>query len=51
MTWGWSGCKGAHHTGTLVPVFAAGPGAELFDGPDIDNTDIGNLLFVAVNAD
>jgi alkaline phosphatase len=51
VAWGWSGCEGAHHTSTRVPVFAAGPGAGLFDGPDLDNTDIGNLLFVAVSAD
>jgi len=51
VAWGWSGCEGAHHTGTRVPVFAAGPGAEQFDGPDLDNTDIGNLLFVAASGD
>jgi alkaline phosphatase len=28
--WGWSGCEGAHHTATKVPVFAAGPGADHF---------------------
>ncbi len=51
VAWGWSGCEGAHHTSTKVPVFAAGPGAEQFDRADLDNTDIGNLLFVAVSAD
>ena len=49
--WGWSGCAGAHHTRTRVPVFAAGPGADRFDRADLENTDIGMLLFEAVGAD
>ena len=51
VAWGWSGCEGTHHTSTKVPVFATGPGAEQFDRADLDNTDIGNLLFVAVSPD
>lgn len=49
LTWGWSGCEGGHHTPVKVPVFASGPGAERLDGNDLDNTDIGKLLFGAVS--
>ncbi len=34
---------------TEVPVFAGGPGSELFDAPNFDNTDVGRLLFDAVS--
>lgn len=36
FTWG-------NHTGTMVPLFAGGPGAETFHGI-IDNTDLGRIL-------
>jgi alkaline phosphatase len=49
LTWGWSGCESGHHTPAKVPVFASGPGAEQFDGSELDNTDIGKLLFDAVS--
>ena len=51
VSWGWGGCEGAHHTATKVQVFAAGSGAGQFDGSDLDNTDIGERLFVAVSTD
>lgn len=51
VRWGWSGCEGAQHTRTQVPVFATGPDAAQFDRFDLDNTDIGKALFVAVSPD
>lgn len=36
FTWG-------NHTGTMVPVFSAGPGAQVF-GRIFDNTDLGRIL-------
>ncbi len=48
--WGWTDCEGGHHTGTQVPVYAAGPGSAQLDRFDLDNTDIGKLLLVAAGA-
>jgi len=48
VSWGWSDCKGGHHTGVEVDVFAYGPGAEKFGGDAFDNTNIGILLKDAV---
>lgn len=48
VTWGWSGSDDGEHTHTLVPVYAYGPGAEPFDGPNLDNTDIGRTLLGTV---
>ena len=55
VEWGSSGdlvatssCKGGTHSDALVEVYAFGPGAEQFDGI-VDNTDIGQLLFSAVD--
>jgi alkaline phosphatase len=47
VAWGWSGRDEGSHTATKVPVFAFGPGSGPLEG-DIDNTDIGNLLFDVV---
>jgi alkaline phosphatase len=44
----WDDCDEGSHTDTEVPVFAFGPGSESLEG-DIDNTDIGKLLFDVVN--
>jgi alkaline phosphatase len=51
VSWAWSGCEGGNHTGELIDVFAYGPGSDAFDGSDLDNTDIGCLLFDAVSND
>lgn len=43
-----AGFTRGQHTGTLVPLFASGPGAEIFGGV-IDNTDLGRILIDYVN--
>ena len=40
---GFVGWVSGHHTGTMVPVFAAGPGAERFSGIQ-DNTELHDKL-------
>jgi alkaline phosphatase len=51
VTWGWSGSETAGHTAQKIPIYALGPGSDLFDGDDLDNTDVGRLLLDAVTAD
>jgi alkaline phosphatase len=47
VTWGGIAPDEGDHTAREVEVFAYGPGSESLNG-DIDNTDIGKLLFWAV---
>ena len=49
VSWNGSGMKTGVHTRTKVPVFAGGPGSELFDADGFDNTDVGRLLLDAVS--
>ena len=49
VSWNGIGMAEGDHTLTKVPVFAGGPGSELFDAPNFDNTDVGRLLFDAVS--
>jgi alkaline phosphatase len=49
VSWNGSGLEEGDHTGTKVPVFAGGPGSELFDASGFDNTNIGQLLLDAVS--
>ena len=51
VSWNGIGMDEGDHTLTKVPVFAVGPGSELFGGPDFggDNTDVGQLLLDAVS--
>jgi alkaline phosphatase len=49
VSWNESGMKTGLHTRTQVPVFAGGPGSELFDARRFDNTDVGRLLLDAVS--
>ena len=51
VTYSTGNCNGGNHTSTPVPIFATGPGADQFNGTDLDNTDIGALLFDAVSGD
>ena len=51
VSWGWSGKEDAGHTNQKIPVYALGPGSEVFDGDDLDNTDVGRLIFDAVPVD
>ena len=49
VSWNGIGMDEGDHTLTMVPVFAVGPGSELFDASGFDNTDVGRLLFDAVS--
>jgi len=49
VSWNGIGMDEGDHTLTEVPVFAIGPGSELFDAPNFDNTDVGQLLLEAVS--
>lgn len=49
VVWGWSGLDDGEHTSTLIPVYAYGPGSEALEGFGLDNTDIGQQLFIAVS--
>jgi alkaline phosphatase len=49
VSWNGSEMKGGTHTLTEVPVFAGGPGSELFDASEFDNTMVGKLLLDAVS--
>jgi alkaline phosphatase len=49
VSWNGIGMDEGDHTLTKVPVFAVGPGSEKFDGPNFDNTDVGQLLLEAVS--
>jgi alkaline phosphatase len=51
VTYSTGNCNGGNHTSTPVPVYAMGPGADQFDGSDLDNTDLGVLLLEAVSGD
>lgn len=41
------GFNSTNHTNTNVPVFAIGPGTEMFKGTTVDNTDIAKFLAAA----
>jgi alkaline phosphatase len=49
VSWNGTAPDEGDHTLTEVPVFAGGPGSELFDAPNFDNTDVGQLLLEAVS--
>ena len=48
VEWGWSGMDNGEHTDALVPVYAYGPNSDQFDG-ELDNTDIGQLMFISLS--
>ena len=48
--WDWSGTDEGEHTGVHVPVFAYGPGADVFGALNgADNEEVGVLLLEAIS--